>query len=135
MGRRCRTVTGVRAGRAGTLIRMVDQGEIDVLRFIRAGARVHVVSVDKPANNRVDALMGDDTNAMFRLLLGEEWSVCGLRFVRHRGGFEQGAQLVGHFPDDDLCPHCHAAFGDRGVLIFEANTDDYHCTTLGGLHQ
>ncbi len=57
-------------------------------------------------------------------MTGQTWSVCGVTFIRHRGGFEQGGRLLDHFPDELLCQHCHAAFGDRSVILFELNQDD-----------
>ena len=55
--------------------------------------------------------------------------------MRHAKGFESGAQLVSHFPDELLCFECHRAFGpEHGHLIFEVNQPDgSDPTQLGGL--
>lgn len=117
---------GVREERAARLIAMIDCGDQDVLRFCRDDrGNVHVLALpdDRPARQK--RLFGDgEAESLMRVMLGEEWSICAVKLVRHRGGFENGAQLVSHFPDEQLCYRCHAAFGDRGVLIFEANQDD-----------
>lgn len=117
---------GVRAGRAATLIGRWDKGDYDAIRFIQVRDTVHVIAAgeDRPVT-AIDRLIDDaEALAQLRFMLGEEWSVCGVRFVRHRGGFEQGARLLSHFPDELLCGLCCATFGDRSVIIFEANQDD-----------
>jgi hypothetical protein len=124
--------TGVRAARAATLIRLTDDGVQDAIRFVRAGSRVHIITEDdNRAAARSKALLGEGSTAL-AFLLGDTWTVCGSRFSRHAGGFEQGAELVSHFLDEQLCPHCHAAFGDRGEVIFEANSDDGQDSTQVG---
>lgn len=106
---------GVRSDRAAKLIEAYERGE-DAIRFIRATADTVLRHKD---------LFGDDEADRFlSAAIGEMWTVCAERFVRHRGGFESGAQIVSHFPDEDLCYECHKAFGDHGYLIFEVNQDD-----------
>jgi len=102
-----------RQTRAATLILLVDQGDYDALGFIQASGKVHVIAhgTDWP-DAEFDAIA---------FALGDTWTVCGIRFSRHVGGYEQGARRVGHFEDAMLCQRCYAAFGDRSVLIFEAN--------------
>lgn len=113
---------GVREERAAKIIAAIDRGEYDAMRFIRSQGEVHVLVPydDRPARHK--RLFGDDP--LMRFMLGEEWSVCAKKFIRHQNGFDSGAQLVSHFPDEQLCYDCHKPFGDRGVLIFEANQDD-----------
>lgn len=117
---------GVREGRAAKIIAAIERGEYDAMRFIRALGEVHILVPyeDRPARHK--RLFGDgDGERLMRFMLGEEWSVCAKKFVRHEHGFESGAQLVSHFPDELLCYDCHKAFGlDHGHLIFEANQDD-----------
>lgn len=116
---------GIRADRATKLIVQYEQGNYDAIRFVRLGDEVHVLALteDRPARHR--RLFGDgDTEQFMRFALGECWSVCAKRFVRHRNGFESGAQMVSHFPDELLCYECHKAFGvEHGHLIFEVNQD------------
>lgn len=114
-----------RAARATTLIRLVDEGNLDAIRFIRTERTVHVLAPADYLPERHRELFGDgEDERQMRFMLGEVWTVCGTRIVRHRSGFESGGQIVSHFPDEMLCQRCHAAFGDRSVLLFEANQDD-----------
>jgi hypothetical protein len=118
--------TGIRAARAAKLIERYERGDYEAIRFIRVADEVHVLALteDRPARHK--RLFGDSEAEQFmRFALGECWSVCAKKFVRHRGGFESGAQLVSHFPDELLCYECHKAFGlEQGHLIFEVNQDD-----------
>lgn len=116
---------GIRQDRATALLALYDAGDYDAIRFLRSGDEVHVVSVESPRSaRRRRALLGEDGADLLSFALGDTWSVCGTRFQRHTRGFEQGAQLVSHFPDEMLCFECHKAFGDRGAVIFELNVDD-----------
>ena len=117
---------GVREDRAAKIVALVEGEGVDAIRFIRADGTVHVLALDEDRPARHKRLFGDgDADRRMRFMLGEVWSICAARFVRNRGGFDQGAQLVSHFPDEQLCPHCHTAFGtEHGHLIFEANQDD-----------
>lgn len=119
-------MTGVRAARAAKLIERYEQGDYDAIRFIRLGDEVHVMALTEDRPERHKRLFGNgETEIFMRFALGECWSVCAKKFTRHRGGFESGAQLVSHFPDELLCYECHKAFGiDHGHLIFEVNEDD-----------
>ena len=117
---------GVREDRAARLVKLWDQGDRDALRFCRDDrGNVHVLALAGDRPERQKRLFGNsDSDRMLRAMLGEEWSLCAVKLVRHRGGFENGAQLVSHFPDEHLCRHCHTALGDRAVIIFEANQHD-----------
>jgi hypothetical protein len=117
---------GIREDRAAKIIARIEGGDYDAIKFIYLDGTVHVLvpPEDRPARQK--RLFGDGEAEMFmRFALGECWSVCAKKFTRHREGFESGAQLVSHFPDDQLCYDCHKAFGvDHGHLIFRANQDD-----------
>jgi hypothetical protein len=117
---------GIRQDRAAALLALYDTGDYDAIRFIRRDDEVHVVSVESGrAARRRRAVLGEDAADLVSFALGDTWTVCGTRLQRHTGGFEQGAQLVSHFPDEMLCFECHKAFGvDRGAVIFELNVDD-----------
>lgn len=120
-----RPLRSARAARAATLIARYDNGDYDAVRFIQSDTTVHVLAPPDFVPERHKELFGGgEGEQQMRFMLGETWSVCGVRFVRHRGGFEAGARLLSHFPDELLCQHCHAAFGDRGAVIFEVNQDD-----------
>lgn len=128
----------IRTDRVAKLLKMIESGEQDVIRFIRMHTTVHILALpeDRPARHK--ELFGDDDgDALMRGMLGEEWSICGDRFVQHARGFESGAQRISHFPDDDLCWSCHKAFGtEHGHLIFDANQDDGRDpSTLGRLDE
>lgn len=113
---------GLRAQRAAVLIAAYDAGDQDAVRFIQSICTVHVLAPDDFVPDRHRELFGDtDGEHMMRFLTGQTWSVCGATFVRHRDGFESGARLLDHFPDELLCQRCHAAFGDRSVILFEVN--------------
>lgn len=120
---------GIRTDRVAALIALIEQeGEAveDAIRFIRVRDTVHVLARRGDRPQRHKELFGEgDGEALMRMMLGEEWSICGVRFVRHRKGFEGGAQLLSHFPDEQLCFSCHEPFGiEHGHLIFDANQDD-----------
>ncbi len=126
-------MTGIRAKRAAAVISLADSGVQDAIRFIETGNDVHVLTVPGYVPDRYRELFGDgDEEHQMRSLVGEVWSICGVRIVRNRGGFEAGGQLVSHFPDEKLCDRCFRAFGDRSVLIFEANQDDGRDPTIIG---
>ncbi len=119
--------TGDRARRAANLVLRYDAGDHDAIRFLRTRRSVHVITTDDNRSAaRLRQLCGDtdETAAMMRAMTGETWTVCGKRVNRNTKGFESAAQLVGHFPDEDLCRFCHEPFGGRGEVIFEANQDD-----------
>lgn len=118
--------------RVTSLLREWDAGDYNAIQFIRAATgRVHVVvhNEDRSVSRTDELLGGEEAAARLRFLLGETQTVCGARFMRHRGGFDQGASLVSHFPDEALCTRCHTAFGNRGVVIFEANQNDGRAPT------
>ncbi len=117
-------MTGVRAARAAEVVKLVDAGDDDALRFVRVAGNVHVLSAGYVPERHKELFGDGEAERMMRFALGEAWAVCGKHIVRHRGGFEASAQLVSHFPDEMLCVPCCEAFGDRSVLIFEANQDD-----------
>ena len=127
-------MTSTRAARAAALLRLVDAGDAAAIRFVQAAPRtVHVLAPADFVPDRHRELFGDsDGEVLMRTLLGQVWTVCGVGFHRHRGGFERGAALVSHFPDELLCHRCCTAFGDRAVVLFEANRDDGAETTQLG---
>lgn len=131
-------MTGIRAARVAKLIELHEApgNYHDAIKFIRVASTVHVLGPPGERPQRHVELFGDDEAENFmRFALGECWSVCGVRFVRHARGFESGAQMVSHFPDELLCSRCHKEFGiEYGHLIFEANQpDDSDPTQLGSL--
>lgn len=116
---------GIRAARAAGVLALYDGGDRDALQFVRVSETVHVVATASDVPDRYKELFGDgEAEHMMRMMTGEVWSICGTRIVRNRDGFETGGRLVSHFPDELLCIACHAAFGYRAVIIFEANQDD-----------
>lgn len=115
----------VRAGgaraRAQMLLAVADARGLE-LKFVEtASGAVHVVA---PAGEeRVDAAdptgtdgLGNrvDLAVVTEAVLGVLLAVCGVRVLRHRGGYEQGGRIVAFFADDQLCARCHAAFAAFG---------------------
>lgn len=119
--------------RARDLIAAWDERGID-LEFVQNadGSTVHVVAPDSviipgfDSHPDVDAghrtwgeILGD---SVIDAALGTLTTVCGVQILRNLGGLEEGGRLTDRFDDELLCQRCHAAFGDRGVVIFECNS-------------